>query len=781
MACVRAIVDIASAIELQGYRLTGDDDGREVIDILPSNAPLQHIMNAPSPFLSPMRLREMTTTHYLIYGNALWHLERPPSPSPFNPKPPVEIRIIHPEDVMTVYVNNQGYPVWYLWRDTLGYTHTSPVTDIVHFRDLNAKGLVFGYPRAASALNDIIGDDEASQFVRQTVTNSGAPLSWALVHEDTTLAEAQAAEAAYYEKMVVRGNRGRFTFLGGVKDIKSTSFNLRDLEFPDLRRVSREDICAAFGVDPRIVGIASASSDSGLSGNQYTEARVRLVQQTVEPMLRYFESELNFWFAPEYGDVYLRYDPDTLKALVEDDDRTSTRVQNEVKTGLRTIEEGREALDLPSDYEIDDTLAVAMGTQFIPTAVAVSGVILAKDTVLPPNPDAPNLLAPGTTETDDGSAGAGDASTVKAPAKSPAPAPDNPAPKKAAATPALTPKRSETPSPSPSPAGDRPSPGALGAILTPPERDLRAAFPPESILTRGVVLTPEQRRDIWKQFDERATSDEASYKRAALMLFSEERSNIARVMVQAEGRNTTAETALDGVRRQLRHAYKPGGEVVQRWTDRYHPLIGETFAKGGAHVSHSLNRSRSERADPTKPPKKNENAPATSPPVVQFDFHLTDPHVQQAIRDRSSRLAENVGATTGAAIDDALRIALREGLSITETANLIDKVAFGLSAAQRALTIARTETVGALNQGQFMAAADSGQIEGKEWLTQGDGKVRDSHAECEGEGMIAMDDTFSNGCNYPGDPDGDPEEVINCRCSLLYYNSLNAGASSPGD
>ena len=293
MACVRAIVDIASAIELQAYRLRPDqENAREIIDVLPSNAPLQFIMDSPSPFLSPMRLREITCTHYLIYGNALWFLERPPSRSPnASPKPPTSIRVIHPEDLMTVYVNDRGYPIWYSWRDTLGYTHNSPVTDIVHFRDLNAKGMVFGYPRAASALNDIIGDDEASQFVRQTVTNSGAPLSWALVHEDTTLSEAQAAESAYYEKMVTRGNRGRFTFLGGVKDIKSTSFNLRDLEFPDLRRVSREDICASFGVDPRIVGIASASSDAGLSGVQYREARVRLVQQTIEPMLRYFRSE----------------------------------------------------------------------------------------------------------------------------------------------------------------------------------------------------------------------------------------------------------------------------------------------------------------------------------------------------------------------------------------------------------------------------------------------------------------------------------------------------------
>ena len=610
MACVRAIVDIASAVELQAYKLVPGEE-REVVEVLPSSAPIQQIMDVPSPFLSPMRLREITATHYLIYGNAFWFLERPPSANPAAlPQQPYAIRIIHPEDVMTVYVNTRGYPIWYSWSDTLGYMHTSPVTDIVHFRDLNAKGLVFGYPRAASALNDIIGDDEASQFVRQTVTNSGAPLSWALVHEDTTLAEAQAAEAAYYEKMVVRGNRGRFTFLGGVKDIKSTSFNLRDLEFPDLRRVSREDICAAFGVDPRIVGIASASSDAGLSGVQYTEARIRLVQQTVEPMLRYFESELNFWFAPEYGDVYLRYDPDELKALIENDDLTSTRVRGEVAAGLRTIEEAREALDLPSDFELDDTLAISGGVQFIPTAVALDYQPPPQPGMVPPGgpPLGPDGLplppgdGGGGAEVLPGGAGVGgvDAAAQAAGTAAETPPPPGAAPigdapeatsepdtneeefqigaddqaeEEAGGKPPLTPKRSDAPKKGLAQGVTRPYPSS-GAVLT-----------------RGVILTPEQRSDLWRQFDERAVREEAAYRRAALMQFAEERANIARLFERAQTRNAPVETTLDGVARQLRQMYKPGGEVVQRWADRYHALIGETFAKGGAHIAHSINRS----------------------------------------------------------------------------------------------------------------------------------------------------------------------------------------------
>lgn len=54
----------------------------------------------------------------------------------------------------------------------------------------------------------------------------------------------------------------------------------------------------------------------------------------------------------------------------------------------------------------------------------------------------------------------------------------------------------------------------------------------------------------------------------------------------------------------------------------------------------------------------------------------------------------------------------------------------------------------------------------KQWDSTLDGKTRDSHRKIDGE-IKELDEKFSNGLEYPGDPSGAAGEVINCRCALL--------------
>lgn len=52
----------------------------------------------------------------------------------------------------------------------------------------------------------------------------------------------------------------------------------------------------------------------------------------------------------------------------------------------------------------------------------------------------------------------------------------------------------------------------------------------------------------------------------------------------------------------------------------------------------------------------------------------------------------------------------------------------------------------------------------KQWDASLDARTRDSHARVDGE-IRELDEKFSNGLMFPGDPNGAAAEVVNCRCT----------------
>ena len=87
----------------------------------------------------------------------------------------------------------------------------------------------------------------------------------------------------------------------------------------------------------------------------------------------------------------------------------------------------------------------------------------------------------------------------------------------------------------------------------------------------------------------------------------------------------------------------------------------------------------------------------------------------------------------------------------------------------RAKTIARTEghriQQTSSRDAQY-AAKKKGADVLKQWDAALDGRTRDSHARVDGE-IRELDEKFSNGLMFPGDPSGGAAEVVNCRCVAL--------------
>jgi len=99
--------------------------------------------------------------------------------------------------------------------------------------------------------------------------------------------------------------------------------------------------------------------------------------------------------------------------------------------------------------------------------------------------------------------------------------------------------------------------------------------------------------------------------------------------------------------------------------------------------------------------------------------------------------------------------------------NVIDNVRVWYTNPGRIMRQARTEVNTASNVGLQEAAKSYAGFTTKIWISRRDNLVRETHVEIDGEER-PIDEIYSNGCYFPGDINGPPSEVINCRCFQIF-------------
>ena len=159
---------------------------------------------------------------------------------------------------------------------------------------------------------------------------------------------------------------------------------------------------------------------------------------------------------------------------------------------------------------------------------------------------------------------------------------------------------------------------------------------------------------------------------------------------------------------------------------------------------------------------------------VSFDL-VDESTVARLMRDPTMDLHDLMGSVNGKkmaawnnrAISGEILQGIVEGDSIDRIAGRITNVT-GMDM-KAAIRTARTMTTGAENAGRedsYIRAQDMGIKMKQQWVASLDDRTRDSHRLLDGE-IREVGEPFSNGLRFPGDPSGPPEEVYNCRCTLI--------------
>lgn len=159
-------------------------------------------------------------------------------------------------------------------------------------------------------------------------------------------------------------------------------------------------------------------------------------------------------------------------------------------------------------------------------------------------------------------------------------------------------------------------------------------------------------------------------------------------------------------------------------------------------------------------------------PEYRFDQRPFVTAYLAEVTNRMVRVADEVYDLVAAQVSMGVNL----GDGIPELAARVDNVLSTTGSERwpnRAVVVARTEAIGALNAGRYEAfkvwAADEGGEFEQLWLATEDSRTRPTHQAADGQ-RVPLGQPFTVGgfsLRFPGDPTGPPQEVIQCRCTSL--------------
>ena len=168
--------------------------------------------------------------------------------------------------------------------------------------------------------------------------------------------------------------------------------------------------------------------------------------------------------------------------------------------------------------------------------------------------------------------------------------------------------------------------------------------------------------------------------------------------------------------------------------------------------------------------------------AVSFDAASFGVFSDDLLEPLGQHAAANFTAEMRTLTAKAIERSFNAGLSVPDTARAIRAVVNEASPAT-ATMLARTDLIGLANGGSYRAAravyADEQEQVFKTWHNAHDARVRPTHSAAGGQ-TVPLEATFNVGgarLQYPGDPGGPPQEVINCRCTFTVAEVLTAAAA----
>ena len=356
---VRTVVDFLgrniASLGIHQFKRVSDTDRQRVTD-----SGLIQLINQPNPGTTRYRLFDALVRDYGIYDRAYW-LKMKGEGRPYLLRLP-------PSRVTPVGDS-------WLWPEAFEFTgskgkKTFKAEDVVHFRGYSPDGDLGGQP-PIEALRSVLAEEYEASRMRENTLRNGARVSGYLERPVGAPAWSEGAADRFTNSWRAQYS-GNGAQAGGTPILEdgmkfvSASQTAEQLQYVEARKLTREEVAAAFFIPPPMVGILDHATFSNVK-----EQHKHLYQDTLGPWLAMIAQELILQLLPDFPDAegdYLEFN--MAEKLRGDFAEQAAQVQTSVGGPWMTRNEARALNNLPAIEGGDELIVplnVVEGGQASPT------------------------------------------------------------------------------------------------------------------------------------------------------------------------------------------------------------------------------------------------------------------------------------------------------------------------------------------------------------------------------------------------------------------------------
>jgi HK97 family phage portal protein len=254
------------------------------------------IWNRPNDFFTGTEFREVAQQHIDLTGETWWIVERQEG---FDL--PLGLWPVRP-DRMEPVPSTTDYLAGYIYKGPQGEKVPFGLDEVIFIRMPDPADSYRGLGPISSIMRDIDSARFSAEWNRRFFLNSAEPGGIIKVNKALSDREFKKLQARWNEQHqgITRAHRVAILEEGEWVDRK---YSMRDMMFPDLRRLSRDMIREAFGISKFALGDVDDVNRATAEA-----AKAWFAEQLTVPRLDRFRTALNNDFLPMFGSTGVGYE-----------------------------------------------------------------------------------------------------------------------------------------------------------------------------------------------------------------------------------------------------------------------------------------------------------------------------------------------------------------------------------------------------------------------------------------------------------------------------------------